>query len=497
MDETSNRLAALSIAAGSASVPAASSSAASSSASAAPSSVSAQTIAVYKSHTSLAYGADWIAAPQSALTAVSEPSAASSSAAARSQPAGLDCDVIATCSFYDKQLDVWRVLAEKELRRQWLQRQHLAIECNPQGCSFLVAFVISAEVSVPLVMAAVSKLEALKRMFISRSSFWHSDYCCEYNHPLKRKEIKREIKRWVGLLELLQTATELLGAERETVLPHGHYDPRWVHLAFQFDFTVQCWICDSESDVRVACELVVGLDEDGRMQLKDPDSSMARCRLLYADAERQEHITVTLSAPLPSQHAEELWAELQYSRGLLASAEDRQLLVESAAVKDQLLAAFAHCTLDRLPSGCWQDTVKSDYVFVMQQRERWFREMYLPKQADRRVYAHPGLPQFDHIPRKQPSAMVRAVRELMYHPHRGMVRHHPHRCELYHYKNKHNRCCRPSHLAIGSQGANGADVQERNRLRKQPYFVHLQEHQQMERNARAASSTSATSSIIH
>ena len=97
-EDISNKLAASSVSSDAAS----SSSAACSSA--APSTTTVVScvspIAVYKAHSSLAYGADWCSKP-----------AASSSAAP--PPSSVDADLIATCSFYDKQMDVWTIGAAK------------------------------------------------------------------------------------------------------------------------------------------------------------------------------------------------------------------------------------------------------------------------------------------------------------------------------------------------------------------------------------------------
>jgi hypothetical protein len=56
------------------------------------SAVTGATVLTYKAHTSLAYGADWCIRPLASDDA---------------SPASADIDLIATCSFYDKQLDVW------------------------------------------------------------------------------------------------------------------------------------------------------------------------------------------------------------------------------------------------------------------------------------------------------------------------------------------------------------------------------------------------------
>jgi WD40 repeat protein len=68
-------------------------------------SMSAWTIAAYKEHTSLAYGADWCAEPLQPPPVKKASSSSSSSSIASASK--LPLDVIATCSFYDKQLNVW------------------------------------------------------------------------------------------------------------------------------------------------------------------------------------------------------------------------------------------------------------------------------------------------------------------------------------------------------------------------------------------------------
>jgi len=71
-----------------------------------PTGASLSTVATYKAHQSLAYGADWCAQPCSWLRR--------DAAAAAAEPQGLSTEVIATCSFYDKQLDVWSVDMQAE-----------------------------------------------------------------------------------------------------------------------------------------------------------------------------------------------------------------------------------------------------------------------------------------------------------------------------------------------------------------------------------------------
>ncbi len=72
-----------------------------------PSSVTATTAVTYKAHSSLAYGADWIAQPARWLPSTA--AAAGSKESAPNDLSWLERDVIATCSFYDKQLDIWTV----------------------------------------------------------------------------------------------------------------------------------------------------------------------------------------------------------------------------------------------------------------------------------------------------------------------------------------------------------------------------------------------------
>jgi diphthamide biosynthesis protein 7 len=109
-DELPSRLSAASIsAADSPSTAAAAAESASSSACppAFPSAVRISTVATYKAHTSLAYGADWCSQPRS--WASDSNNNCASTAEFKNSACGLANEVIATCSFYDKQLDVWSI----------------------------------------------------------------------------------------------------------------------------------------------------------------------------------------------------------------------------------------------------------------------------------------------------------------------------------------------------------------------------------------------------
>ena len=116
VESASNQLAASSLGDSAAAVAASSSAGSSIAATAADApAVSARTVAVYKAHSSLAYGADWISKPCAwASAAASNPPCPSASTSASSSAAnpGLEDDLIATCSFYDKQLDVWTICTE-------------------------------------------------------------------------------------------------------------------------------------------------------------------------------------------------------------------------------------------------------------------------------------------------------------------------------------------------------------------------------------------------
>lgn len=74
-------------------------------------SLRAETSATYKAHASLAYGADWCVQPINDIRFAADSSSASSSASASSTAASSSSlsSLVATCSFYDKKLDVWAI----------------------------------------------------------------------------------------------------------------------------------------------------------------------------------------------------------------------------------------------------------------------------------------------------------------------------------------------------------------------------------------------------
>jgi hypothetical protein len=119
-EELPSRLSAASISAATAAaasdVPATASAAASSASPpppAFPSAARLSTVATYKAHASLAYGADWCSQPRSWAATTSNSSnnnhCASAGEFKNTACGGLANEVIATCSFYDKQLDVWSI----------------------------------------------------------------------------------------------------------------------------------------------------------------------------------------------------------------------------------------------------------------------------------------------------------------------------------------------------------------------------------------------------
>jgi hypothetical protein len=71
-------------------------------------------------------------------------------------------------------------------------------------------------------------------------------------------------------------------------------------------------------------------------------------------------------------------------------------------------------------------------------RAAWFIWVHGDTEAARtRIFAHTDLPAL----RSEGDSIAAA-------------RHHPFRCELFHNGDKHKKCCRPSHLAFGSEKSN-------------------------------------------
>jgi hypothetical protein len=162
-------------------------------------------------------------------------------------------------------------------------------------------------------------------------------------------------------------------------------------------------------------------------------------------SERSKLATDQISDFQLRRHAR-MWMHVRNNTNLQVTPDDMQLFVSEKEAVAVVAGWFTPCVEDP-DSGCWRKK-PSPYKKVMRLREAWFLRLHgNSKRGYRKIWAHTELPALCDWSVWNGRAVKGPDKQ---------TRHHPFRCELFHTgaQGYHSKCCRPSHLAYGSEARN-------------------------------------------